>query len=642
MKTINYRGVDQSGVNCKGFTLVCNFGYYYLACKVEHTPEDPWLGLPVADFFSSTVFGEQFLYALNPLKNDNDIIGRLFYYLDGEQYQQNNHNQHHQIEFIAQQLHQRNLLIYPLQDKKRLFSNLHFPPPPKITKKPLVIVKIDKECFFRNFSITCKHTSRGYTHEVLNSDNKSSALKVVGVDTITVKANTKCGYNKPDCASVYLNGPEFNNKLIPSGESFEVKPPMKKLDSKVLTVMGAIQQLPFGKKPLFTSYSLVANGCDSNLSTFIQSYDSFSWTGQFAVIYDKDKKTDNWRIENNLSGEIAGNSWKVENKNHIFTKMMNGLNNVIQGVATLEAESGNTSDTEQEKSFLDFLVPPKLKIGGNITLNEKINSPEVVYDGNLKLDFDPLIGLNFKFDVVDYLIMYFMPGVGAAVSKARNKIAAGIGTDGTEAKAALILELSAEATLSAYLAWEFKDGICTIPPKKGEDTKVGVLLGVKLLSEVSGEITSFFATIKFVAKVEMKGVNHPAVGLALEAYEAVVDNEPSIHYRGLWTGIKIETTTSAEAAIGSDEFKNERAATQSGNSRDSVITKAKTTKYDDSYDSFSFGSLPPSNSGVDPETLSYTGHQKVYPHGPSIFDSHIIFDSGGEGSEPKVKDAKYN
>lgn len=139
MNVNKYQGVDHLSRSCTGITLVCNFGYQYLACKPEHKPDDEWLNLPLMEFWTCKTLAKQFLSNLHQWKNDSDVVGRLFSYLKNDEHSQANYNQQQVAEFIALQLEQRQLLIFPLAHKKALFSNNKLASAANHSAKPVVL-----------------------------------------------------------------------------------------------------------------------------------------------------------------------------------------------------------------------------------------------------------------------------------------------------------------------------------------------------------------------------------------------------------------------------------------------------------------------------------------------------------------------
>jgi len=111
--------------NPRGIPLVCRFGCSYIACKPSDLSEDALLGLPMREFWSSSVFGEQFITNLHEWRNDKNILDRLFAYTVDDDYLQANYTSQEVIDFISLQLEHRQLLIFSTEDKKPLFNNEH-------------------------------------------------------------------------------------------------------------------------------------------------------------------------------------------------------------------------------------------------------------------------------------------------------------------------------------------------------------------------------------------------------------------------------------------------------------------------------------------------------------------------------------
>jgi hypothetical protein len=144
MNSIKYQGVDRLGRNCRGITLVCNFGYHHLACKPEHKPDDPWLQLPLMEFWTCNTLAKQFLSNLHQWKNDFNVIAQLFSYLKNDESSLANYNKQQIVDYIALQLEQRQLLIFPIDDKKALFNNRHLTASSNKSAKPLVLASGNK------------------------------------------------------------------------------------------------------------------------------------------------------------------------------------------------------------------------------------------------------------------------------------------------------------------------------------------------------------------------------------------------------------------------------------------------------------------------------------------------------------------
>jgi len=114
MADYDYPNIGRSGRFCKGHYVICQFGYSYLACRPEDKPADPLLKAPLKEFLVSTTYGEQFIQNLQPWKNEQNIIDKIFCYLSQDDYQQNTQDSAKCIKWIANELSVGNLLLIPL------------------------------------------------------------------------------------------------------------------------------------------------------------------------------------------------------------------------------------------------------------------------------------------------------------------------------------------------------------------------------------------------------------------------------------------------------------------------------------------------------------------------------------------------
>lgn len=140
--------------NPRGIPLVCRFGCSYIACKPSDLSEDALLGLPMREFWSSSVFGEQFITNLHEWRNDKNILDRLFAYSVGDDYLQANYTPQEVIDFVSLQLEHRQLLIFSVEDKKPLFNNNHLFSKNEKTSLPIILSeaeKIERDAFLDSY-----------------------------------------------------------------------------------------------------------------------------------------------------------------------------------------------------------------------------------------------------------------------------------------------------------------------------------------------------------------------------------------------------------------------------------------------------------------------------------------------------------
>ena len=139
MKFFTYLGIGHTGHFCKGYYLYCNFGYQYLACKPRDKPDDPLLNPPLLEFCTSITYGQQFLERLHLWKNSFDIISDLMCYLLEDEHSLGNFNKAQAVDYIADKLQSRRLLIILLDDRKITSSGNLNDSPSVGSDKPIVL-----------------------------------------------------------------------------------------------------------------------------------------------------------------------------------------------------------------------------------------------------------------------------------------------------------------------------------------------------------------------------------------------------------------------------------------------------------------------------------------------------------------------
>lgn len=119
-----YPGIGKSGYFCKGFYLICNFGYRYLACKPIDKPDDPLLAPPLLEFCTDAIYGKQFLNRLHQWKNPYEIISDLTCYLLGDEHSLSRFNKAQAIDYIANKMQRGQLQIILLDEPKTTWTTI--------------------------------------------------------------------------------------------------------------------------------------------------------------------------------------------------------------------------------------------------------------------------------------------------------------------------------------------------------------------------------------------------------------------------------------------------------------------------------------------------------------------------------------
>ncbi|MBU2871832.1 hypothetical protein [Colwellia sp. E2M01] len=119
----SYPNVGRQSIFSKGHYLVCNFSYRYLACKPVDKPNDPFLKPSQMDLRVCATYGEQFLNNLHEWKNEQNIISHLYSYIKGESVYALHNDERALIPYIAKELEAGNLLIFPLDEPRSVYSS---------------------------------------------------------------------------------------------------------------------------------------------------------------------------------------------------------------------------------------------------------------------------------------------------------------------------------------------------------------------------------------------------------------------------------------------------------------------------------------------------------------------------------------
>ena len=115
MNVFNLKGVNQSGNSCRGLTFFKN-GHLYLAYKPMHKPkgsiEEGFLPNELNHFKQNTNTGDVFVEALSgDMRNDDQIIERLYSYVSGEPASHSNPSQESMMYSIATSLEDNQLYV---------------------------------------------------------------------------------------------------------------------------------------------------------------------------------------------------------------------------------------------------------------------------------------------------------------------------------------------------------------------------------------------------------------------------------------------------------------------------------------------------------------------------------------------------
>lgn len=549
------RGINSFGANCRGIILTSNFGVEYLACKTEHKPVKKWLDLPVMEFWTTPYYGEEFLYNLHQYKSELDILLRLYSYVNNGAYPPENFGEKQLVEFISNKLFTKELLIFSGEQKKQLFiDNLTISKSNESLLFNIGNKQIFKLCTRDTFTISCGHSDRNYTLDLLtaNSSRFENRLSVVGKDKINILQSGSCVHGKLNCPSIFSSGPDLHQTDTESSFSINVNSPGS--TGNIATIKDFIDSFMNGYES-YQTYNISAQGCNSNQAKgIVWAYDPYEFSGSFSLGYNGDAKK--WETESSLKGLMGASKWDLVHTSaeNSFVNFLNKLNNIIDQVEDLVSEADGGDGPE---IWSMGFVPPKIGIGGGLKLAEIDASPDVGLQGNLSLSFTPLIGFSIKVDVITALVKAIFPKPIAdpllsARASAEEGLTSGNGKVKFSAEVKIDLELSNR--IDSTSGWDFKpDGSCL--PGEGSDagkTEITIDVTLKASTNAKGEV--LWLKVQIGSEMAMKSADGTkGVGLTLTLSPTVINNKPAMAGKAEFTGAKIIYSAHVSVMIKSSE-----------------------------------------------------------------------------------------
>ena len=540
--------IELNSRDLRGVIVVCRFGRRYLACKPSDIAEDTLLGLPLTEFWSSTIFGEQFISNLHQWRNDFNVIENLFSYAADSKSLYLLQSQQDMIDIIALELQQRQLLVYPLDLPEPLFNE-------KPIRKPLieslildygtklisdVIEDEVPKCIRNEFNITCGHVSRNFTLDLMSikGDTESSRLSVVcdstGFDTIHINQSGNCVHGKPDCPSIKISGPNLNKIEKSPDFTIDVKGPSSFIDSPSFSdFIGSL-----GGYESRQVYTLKGQGCSSNQPTAeIWAYDPYEWKGELSLGYNKDKPSgQKWGVSTTLEGKMGGSAFNFNKTlpKDTFTSFLNNIDKLIDQIQDFGASSGHGY-----KTLSGGLIPTKISVEGALKLAERSSNPDVALQGDLAFKFLPLIGFDVTLDVITAVVKRVFPGrLADPILEAR----ASAEKSERSVKAKVKIDLTLDGRLDVTTGWTFKpDGTCLpVKPEDASKTELGITLTLKAITTAEADVfmVKFQIGAELSVQSSIEGTSY-GVGVLFTAYSTVIENKPSLAGKGEFTGLKI-------------------------------------------------------------------------------------------------------
>ncbi|WP_394144972.1 RHS repeat-associated core domain-containing protein [Vibrio atypicus] len=392
-------------------------------------------------------------------------------------------------------------------------------------------------CERETWTMRCQHGERNFNAMEPSEGNVHNRLAVVGKDTIHITQQGNCGFGKTDCPAIKIVGPDIEKIERASTAQFDVFAPSSS-GEQVASLKDFLASLSRGYDS-YNRYQFQSLGCSgSQPKAEVWAYDPYEWDGRVTLGYF----SDNWQVKSTLKGRMGTSNWSLAHvtANGTFANFLNEINGIIKQVSSLVRSEKNDHGYEAFKSGFDA---PKWSIGGNMSLVERAQTPDVGLKGRLDLKFEPLIGFSFTADIITAVVKKVFPGkLADPILAARRSADKGMKSkDGsTTVSAKVEIELAMKGRIDLLMGWDFKpDGRCL--PTVGADASkadAGIGLSLKGSTNVSAEV--FIVKFQIGSEMEATGIEGAqGVGLSCSAYATEIDNKPGIAGKAVFSGLKL-------------------------------------------------------------------------------------------------------
>jgi len=328
-------------------------------------------------------------------------------------------------------------------------------------------------CCYKTLEVSCGHKDRtfklrlfadpptrdgAYVIQVIPDTNSSDQI----VAKLTANASCASGSGMP-----YLS---FDGPPPPGGGSGSVDNRNKSIQflayppgslSKVDSLRVALLAFFGNANNQFNNYTLCVRSCDGLYDPFVVLIESFlkkklNGTFEFGLGLDK-KKNSSYKLKKDVKFETSGSmkytigeySRTIEVK---YGKKTDGKSAVPSVFSCLENFLGYVYNALAVFDKIE-VTPPKVSFQAEIENKEHPSKYSIYYDGTISLKMEPLIGMSFTIDILEYLLKCGGP-VGIALGTVKKKLESGVG-DGT-VKGKIAIEFKAGAEIKGGVEWQSK------------------------------------------------------------------------------------------------------------------------------------------------------------------------------------------
>lgn len=296
---------------------------------------------------------------------------------------------------------------------------------------PVQPPEVPKPCVFEHLTVKCDHESRKY--QLKAYEHVGATLQVIadkGPEKIHVTFDGSCGvsHQSPGCAKVHILGSDDRDRVVEGAiAELELTRAQNRFTKDWLALLEHFVDPDHFPRDQYTIYGATCGGTGKGQMAageyaVVEVFPNAAWEAELEFSYKHDKKA---LSKTKTSFRDLDKQSKFELKGKM-TATVGRMEMVYE--TGLEGHGANSSSDPLSQGFfkstqwflnklaavffsLDLFSEtkldirwPDLKFGGGIELAEVEESPKVRAQGKLYFDANPLIGAQFKLDILEWLI----------------------------------------------------------------------------------------------------------------------------------------------------------------------------------------------------------------------------------------------
>jgi len=344
-----------------------------------------------------------------------------------------------------------------------------------------------KHCVLRSMLVSCGHSARELRIDLSRKDTQ--VLQIISPslepDTILVEWDASCGDNHPFCPDVFLDSTEDARAISKSSPVQTLKAPSRLLIRDWTWIFKVLVKQTEVTRSYYTVTALQCQGHDradvrSDQWLQIQVFPEVEWKAKLSFSYKENNKKDakgkekpfeydensTWKFGGSVEATYGADKLKYEPEIELGVSdripIFTGLTNLIGRSAKIFESMANFG--------LDVTINPrwpKWEFGGGMKLVELPSNPLVKTEGSFKMAFDPLLGLEMKVSILDWLIRFAAglagpPGAVLAevLVQIRKRFGKGFGDKNAIAQASLDIDiaLTVGGQIGGAFGYKYRNG----------------------------------------------------------------------------------------------------------------------------------------------------------------------------------------